>query len=256
MNRVSVVGDVPELEFVEMVMENMSGDKVSLAVPFLEVARIAMIEKRDFHREVVRECEETVESIDRLLDAATKICEFPETQGADQAARQEDQEPVQVDMSPPRCGNATANDIIHCKKLRHALAPIARRNGGVLEVGGATELIMAVMKPKGNSTNVKSSLAKYIRSKRSLGTSRERSIPTPGVGSPSRRGSAQRHGRRADRRWAYSASCVAAHTSCVSNAECRRSASIWALLRCLGEGNIHASNVTDPTRQNSLWTTI
>ena len=67
-------------------------------------------------------------------------------------------------LSQVRCGDAVAADIEGCKKYRHALYPIAKCNNGILELKGATALIMAVMKPKASHNSMKASLGKFMTS--------------------------------------------------------------------------------------------
>ncbi len=167
-NRRSIVSEVQELDFTEMVLEHLDGDEFSLAIPFLEKARMVMIEKKNFHSRIADECQEAVNGVDKLIAAATEQLAHEEEQEVvqEQIAELKEQElvqePQEVDISEIRCGNATAADIADCKKYRHALEPIARLNGGFLELKGATALIMAVMNPKTSSNGMKASLSKYM----------------------------------------------------------------------------------------------
>lgn len=168
-NRQAIVGEVRELDFTEMVLKHLDGDEFSLAKPFLEKARMVMIEKTNFHSGIANECKEAVYGLDRLIAAANeqlgheKEQEIFQEHIADQEGQEAVQEPLEADISEVRCGNAAASDISHCKKYRHALAPIARLNGGFLELQGATKLIMTAMNATIPHNSMKGSLSKYMR---------------------------------------------------------------------------------------------
>lgn len=191
-NRQSIVSDVPELDFTQMVIERMNQDELVIALPFLEKSRATMDEKVNFHSAIVRDCEKARDSIDRLIAAATEqvgiseesavnqvvgdvaeeeISEaagMPEEEISEVADVPEEEIPVAIgELSKGdvgvRCGQATASDIEHCKKYRHALVPIAKRNGGYLDVEGATKLIMSVMETKTTHHSMKGSLVRHMR---------------------------------------------------------------------------------------------
>ena len=160
----SIVGDVPELNFVAMVMEQLSGDEAVMALPFLKGVRFAVTVKEDFHLGEAKKYKKTLETIDEMTAVALEMVGHQEQQEGDQEPLVvKEQEPQQVDVSQIRCGNAMAADIKACRKFRHALTPIARRNGGLLDLKDATDLIVAVMKPKSNRTSMKASLGKFLR---------------------------------------------------------------------------------------------
>lgn len=167
--RRAIVGHVPELDFVEMVVKRLSRGQISIAQPFLETVKEVMVEKKDFHSGIVdfhsgivKECQETISILDKLVAAANEMVGHQEADQEPQEAV--DQEPQQVDLSQVRCGDAVAADIEGCKKYRHALYPIAKCNNGILELKGATALIMAVMKPKASHNSMKASLGKFMTS--------------------------------------------------------------------------------------------
>ena len=172
-NQISIVGDVPELDFAAMVMEHLSGDEAVMALPFLKGVRFAVAVKEDSHLGEAKKYQKTLETIDEMTAVALEMVGHQEQQEAEQEPLVvKEQEPQEVDVSQIRCGNATAADIKACRKFRHALAPIARRNGGLLDLKDATDLIVAVMKPKSNRASMKANLGKFLRGGHSLGEGR------------------------------------------------------------------------------------
>lgn len=158
----STVADVVGQELAGIFAECFSPDENRAGLKFLQKSRALvdeMTESRDHHAALVDEYEGGIATIERFIGVVAKaVDERKESEKAQKLEKA--QEP---DMWSVTCGKATAKDIKNCRKFRHALEPIAKRNGGVLELGPAVDLIMAVMKPKSDKVTMKGSLGKFIR---------------------------------------------------------------------------------------------
>ena len=153
----SNAGKLGELDFMEMVSTRWTGDEAELALPALEKARDGFVEGRDYHFGIGEMCQQRVDILDTLIAAATDLKQRRVVQDVVPPA-------PEVDLSQIRYGNATGADIVDCRKYRHALWPIARRNNGVVDLGKAAALIVAVMKPHGDHDSMKAGLGKFVRS--------------------------------------------------------------------------------------------
>ena len=149
-------GQANEKDLMEMVIGRWTADEAESALPALEKARAGFTEERNYHIEVGEMCQQKVDTLDTIIAVARNLKQ-------EQAVQDSIHQPPKVDLRSVRCGNATADDILHCAKYRHALWSIARRNDGIVVLADATNLILAVMKPHGKHDSMKGALGKFMR---------------------------------------------------------------------------------------------